>query len=96
MKRIIRQIMGWGMMLTLPLVMTSCEEFFAWLDRPVTPTIQVLKAQVTMKVGESKPLRAYSQDHVVLLYSSENPAVATVDANGLITAALPIPLKRGC
>ncbi|SEA35168.1 Ig-like domain (group 2) [Xylanibacter ruminicola] len=86
MKRIIRQILGWGMMLTLPLMMTSCEEFFAWLDRPVTPTIQVLKAQVTMKVGESKPLRAYSQDHVVLLYSSENPAVATVDANGLITA----------
>ena len=89
MKRIIRQILGWGMMLTLPLMMTSCEEFFAWLDNPVTPTIQVLKAQVTMKVGESKPIQASTQAHVVLLYSSDNPAVATVDATGLITAVSP-------
>lgn len=27
MKRIIRQILGWGMMLSLPLVMTSCGVF---------------------------------------------------------------------
>ena len=86
MKRIIRQIMGWGMMLSLPLVMTSCEEFFAWLDNPVTPTIQVLRAQLTLKVGESLPLRANTQPHVVLLYSSDNPAVATVDAEGVVTA----------
>ena len=89
MKRIIRQILGWSLMLALPLVMTSCEEFFAWLDNPVTPTIQVLKAQVTMKVGESKPIQASTQAHVVLLYSSDNPAVATVDATGLITAVSP-------
>ena len=86
MKRIIRQILGWGMMLTLPLMMTSCEEFFAWLDNPVTPTIQVLRAQLTLKVGESLPLRANTQPHVVLLYSSDNPAVATVDAEGVVTA----------
>ena len=86
MKRIIRQILGWGMMLSLPLVMTSCEEFFAWLDNPVTPTIQVLRAQLTLKVGESLPIQASTQAHVVLLYSSDNPAVATVDATGLITA----------
>ena len=89
MKRIIRQILGWGMMLTLPLVMTSCEEFFAWLDNPVTPTIQVLRVQLTLKVGESKPIQASTQAHVVLLYSSDNPAVATVDATGLITAVSP-------
>ena len=89
MKRIIRQILGWGMMLTLPLMMTSCEEFFAWLDNPVTPTIQVLRAQLTLKVGESLPLRANTQPHVVLLYSSDNPAVATVDATGLISAVSP-------
>ena len=86
MKRIIRQIMGWSLMLTLPLVMTSCEDFFAWLDNPVTPTIQVLRAQLTLKVGESLPLRANTQPHVVLLYSSDNPAVATVDAEGVVTA----------
>ena len=86
MKRIIRQIMGWGMMLTLPLMMTSCGELFDMLDNPITPALQVLRAQLTLKVGESKPIQASTQAHVVLLYSSDNPAVATVDATGLITA----------
>ncbi|MDO4985198.1 MAG: Ig-like domain-containing protein [Prevotella sp.] len=89
MKRIIRQILGWGMMLTLPLVMTSCEWFFDMLDNPITPALQVLRAQLTLKVGESKPIQASTQAHVVLLYSSDNPAVATVDATGLITAVSP-------
>ncbi|MBQ4413924.1 MAG: Ig-like domain-containing protein [Prevotella sp.] len=89
MKRIIRQIMGWGMMLTLPLMMTSCGELFDMLDNPITPALQVLRAQLTLKVGESKPIQASTQAHVVLLYSSDNPAVATVDATGLITAVSP-------
>ena len=89
MKRIIRQILGWGMMLTLPLMMTSCGELFDMLDNPITPALQVLRAQLTLKVGESKPIQASTQAHVVLLYSSDNPAVATVDATGLITAVSP-------
>lgn len=89
MKRIIRQILGWGMMLTLPLVMTSCGELFDMLDNPITPALQVLRAQLTLKVGESKPIQASTQAHVVLLYSSDNPAVATVEATGLITAVSP-------
>ena len=89
MKRIIRQIMGWGMMLTLPLMMTSCGELFDMLDNPITPALQVLRAQLTLKVGESKPIQASTQAHVVLFYSSDNPAVATVDATGLITAVSP-------
>ena len=89
MKRIIRQILGWGLMLTLPLMMTSCEWFFDMLDNPITPALQVLRAQLTLKVGESKPIQASTQAHVVLLYSSDNPAVATVDATGLITAVSP-------
>ena len=89
MKRIIQQILGWGMMLTLPLVMTSCGELFDMLDNPITPALQVLRAQLTLKVGESKPIQASTQAHVVLLYSSDNPAVATVDATGLITAVSP-------
>ena len=56
MKRIIRQILGWGMMLTLPLVITSCGELFDMLDNPITPALQVLRAQLTLKVGESKPV----------------------------------------
>ena len=89
MKRIIRQILGWSLMLSLPLVMTSCEWFFDMLDNPITPALQVLRAQLTLKVGESKPIQASTQAHVVLLYSSDNPAVATVDATGLITAVSP-------
>ena len=89
MKRIIRKLMGWGMMLTLPLMMTSCGELFDMLDNPITPALQVLRAQLTLKVGESKPIQASTQAHVVLLYSSDNPAVATVDATGLITAVSP-------
>ena len=89
MKRIIRKLLGWGMMLTLPLMMTSCGELFDMLDNPITPALQVLRAQLTLKVGESKPIQASTQAHVVLLYSSDNPAVATVDATGLITAVSP-------
>ena len=89
MKRVFRQILGWGMMLTLPLMMTSCGELFDMLDNPITPALQVLRAQLTLKVGESKPIQASTQAHVVLLYSSDNPAVATVDATGLITAVSP-------
>ena len=76
-------------MLTLPLMMTSCGELFDMLDNPITPALQVLRAQLTLKVGESKPIQASTQAHVVLLYSSDNPAVATVDATGLITAVSP-------
>ena len=76
-------------MLSLPLVMTSCGELFDMLDNPITPALQVLRAQLTLKVGESKPIQASTQAHVVLLYSSDNPAVATVDATGLITAVSP-------
>ena len=65
MKRVFRQILGWGMMLTLPLVMTSCEWFFDMLDNPITPALQVLRAQLTLKVGESKPIQASTQAHVV-------------------------------
>lgn len=89
MKRVLKQILGWGMMLTLPLMMTSCGELFDMLDNPITPALQVLRAQLTLKVGESKPIQASTQAHVVLLYSSDNPAVATVDATGLITAVSP-------
>lgn len=89
MKRVFRQILGWGMMLTLPLMMTSCGELFDMLDNPITPALQVLRAQLTLKVGESRPIQASTQAHVVLLYSSDNPAVATVDATGLITAISP-------
>ena len=89
MKRVLKQMLGWGMMLTLPLMMTSCEWFFDMLDNPITPALQVLRAQLTLKVGESKPIQASTQAHVVLLYSSDNPAVATVDATGLITAVSP-------
>ncbi len=89
MKRVLKQMLGWGIMLTLPLMMTSCGELFDMLDNPITPALQVLRAQLTLKVGESKPIQASTQAHVVLLYSSDNPAVATVDATGLITAVSP-------
>lgn len=86
MKRIIRQILGWGMMLTLPLMMTSCEWFWDVIDTPVTPGVYVAKVNVTMKVGQTFDLRATTQPHVVLLYASANPSVATVDAEGVVTA----------
>ncbi|WP_028912910.1 Ig-like domain-containing protein [Prevotella sp. MA2016] len=86
MKRVFRQMLGWSLMLALPLMMTSCEWFWDVIDNPITPALHVSKVNVTMKVGESLPLRANTQPHVVLLYASANPAVATVDAEGVVTA----------
>ena len=86
MKRVFRQMLGCCLMLVLPLMMTSCEWFWDIVDNPVTPGVYVAKVNVTMKVGESLPLRAATQPHVELLYVSANPAVATVDAEGVVTA----------
>ena len=79
MKRLTRL---WGLLLALPLMMSGCD----WLDNPVIPNLRVTKAALTLKVGETASCRATAQRHVALSYASANPAVATVDAAGMITA----------
>lgn len=86
MKQTLRQVVCRAIFLTLPLLLTSCDEFFAWLDRPVIPNLRVKSNAVTLKMGETASCDATTQDNVALLYSSADPAVATVDAGGLITA----------
>ena len=85
-KSFVQKLFGWILVALLPLLLTGCDEFFALLDNPVTPRLNVRSNSITLKVGATASCDATTQDNVALLYASANPEVATVDANGLITA----------
>ena len=85
-KSFVQKLSGWMLVALLPLLFTGCSEFFEWLDRPVIPRLRVKSDTITLKVGATASCEATTQDNVALLYASANPEVATVDANGLITA----------
>lgn len=65
---------------------TGCEEFINWLENPVSPRLRMSDSPKTMKVGETYTREAFASSGAVVVYSSSNEAVATVDEKGTVTA----------
>ena len=86
MKQKIRIAMLWLAVAMACPVLTSCDAFWAWYERPVNPQVRVAKNALTIVVGQTAQCNATAQEHIALTYASADPEVATVDQTGLITA----------
>ena len=86
MKQITRIAMLWLAVAMACPVLTSCDAFWAWYERPVNPQVRVAKNALTIVVGQTAQCNATAQEHIALTYASADPEVATVDQTGLITA----------
>ena len=73
-----------GMLAVLAvLLLTGCQ----WNDNPVRTSLEVEQTDLTLQVGESATRAASTQSKdYEFIYTSSNPAVATVDQNGKVTA----------
>ena len=65
---------------------TGCDELFSILDNPIQPTVNMNQQEVKLKVGDQYQRQAISVSPATIVYSSADPAVATVNANGIVTA----------
>ena len=52
----------------------------------VTATVKFASASLSLKVGDTAENAATTNSTAAITYSSENPSIATVDANGKVTA----------
>ena len=56
------------------------------LDNPVSSYLEVGKADVVIPTGDTYQIEASTISTMPIMYESSNPEVATVDADGLVTA----------
>ena len=70
----------------LAVLFTGCDEILSALDNPIQTTLSMATNDVKLKVGEQYQRQATSASPATVAYSSADPAVATVDANGVVTA----------
>ena len=79
------------MLFVLSLVMAGCDEQLDNPSTPVeapqeTPTLTVTVSDLSLNVGASEVRAAVSNSDAVITYSSSDPSVVSIDANGKITA----------
>jgi hypothetical protein len=79
------------MLFVLSLVMAGCDEQLDNPSTPVeapqeTPTLTVTVSDLSLSVGASEVRAAVSNSDAVITYSSSDPSVVSIDANGKITA----------
>ncbi len=64
---------------------TSCDEFLASEDNPVSAYLSVSDDPVTISIGETVTRKAVAASHAVVEYTSSDESVATVDQRGKVT-----------
>ena len=79
------------MLFVLSLVLAGCDEQLDNPSTPVeapqeTPTLTVTVSDLSLSVGASEVRAAVSNSDAVITYSSSDPSVVSIDANGKITA----------
>ncbi len=77
--------LGWTLLLST-LFLTSCDKVMSKLDNPVSSYLEVGKADVVIPTGDTYQIEASTISTMPIMYESSNPEVATVDADGLVTA----------
>ena len=70
----------------LTVMFTGCDEILSALDNPIQTTLSMATNDVKLKVGEQYQRQATSASPATVAYTSADPAIATVDANGMVTA----------
>ena len=70
----------------LTVLFTGCDEILSALDNPIQTTLSMATNDVKLKIGDTYQRQATSASPATVAYSSADPAVATVDANGVVTA----------
>ena len=75
-----------GALLLVSLFTTSCKEVLGSLDNPVSSYLELKQNSATLEPGATCQIEASTISTMPIKYESVNPAVATVDANGKVTA----------
>ena len=73
----------------LAVILSGCDDFLANSDNPVGTTLIMNTGDATLKVGEQLDRPAITNSPAYVLYSSSDPAVATVGLTGTVTAIAP-------
>ena len=75
-----------GALLLVSLFTTSCKEALGSLDNPVSSYLELKQNSAKLEPGATCQIEASTISTMPIKYESANPAVATVDANGKVTA----------
>ena len=85
-KNFLTRLLQASLICCLSVMFTGCVEQFSMLDNPIQPTVNMNQQEVKLKVGDQYQRQAISASPATIVYSSADPAVATVNANGIVTA----------
>ena len=78
-----------ALMCCLAVILSGCDDFLANSDNPTGTTLIMNTGDATLKVGELLDRPAITNSPAYVLYSSSDPAVATVGHTGTVTAIAP-------
>ena len=78
-----------ALMCCLAVILSGCDDFLANSDNPTGTTLIMNTGDATLKVGEQLDRPAITNSPAYVLYSSSDPAVATVGHTGTVTAIAP-------
>jgi len=88
-RQLFTRVLQASLMCCLAVILSGCEELFSALDNPIQTSISMSTSEVKLKVGEQNQRTATSASPATIVYASEDPAIATVDANGVVTGVAP-------
>ena len=74
-----------SLMCCLAVILTGCDDMFGSEDNPIPAYLSMDTSDVTLKVGKTQTRTAIAVSTAIVEYSSSDPAIATVDANGTVT-----------
>ena len=85
-----RQILGAAALCFVASMFTGCDLFFDLIDNPINTTISMRTAEMKLQIGQQATRTATTLSPATITYASSDPAIATVDKGGTVTA-----LKEG-
>lgn len=74
-----------ALMCCLAVILTGCDELFSVLDNPIQTTLSMTTTDVKLTVGDTYQRQATTVSPATIVYASADPAIATVDGNGVVT-----------
>ena len=95
MKQSIKLILGGALLVALPLFLTSCDDILGQWDKPAptsivisqgTPTISITADDLKLYVDDTDTRIGTASTGATVNYASSDESIATVDANGKVTA----------
>ena len=85
-KKYLTRLLQASLICCLTVLFTGCDEILSALDNPIQTALSMATNDVKLKIGDTYQRQATSASPATVAYSSADPAVATVDANGVVTA----------